>query len=181
MKTNKILAITLSLPLSFCPISCSNSLPKKIDMSSYSISKGSILYNQKLCRISTSIIDSQGFSGISFKTPDWSFSTMTVFFKSDCALNRDELYTFATRFDSEAQFDEEPYSCLGTDLYSYSTKTTNSLGETEFSYVPKQTDKDIAAYYIGNLVEYNIKREDGSTFEVYVLISGTFVTVLNVD
>lgn len=106
---------------------------------------------------------------------------MTVFFKSDCALNRDELYTFATRFDSEAQFDEEPYSCLGTDFYSYSTKTTNSLGETEFSYVPKQTDKDIAAYYIGNLVEYNIKREDGSTFEVYVLISGTFVTVLNVD
>lgn len=33
MKTNKILAITLSLPLSFCSISCSNSLPKKIDMS----------------------------------------------------------------------------------------------------------------------------------------------------
>lgn len=102
MKTNKILAITLSLPLSFCSISCSNSLPKKIDMSSYSISEGSTLYNQKLCRISTPIIDGQGFSGISFKTPDWSFSTMTVFFKSDCALNRDELYTFATRFDSEA-------------------------------------------------------------------------------
>lgn len=78
MKTNKILAITLSLPLSFCSISCSNSLPKKIDMSSYSISEGSTLYNQKLCRISTPIIDGQGFSGISFKTPDWSFSTMTV-------------------------------------------------------------------------------------------------------
>lgn len=41
MKTNKILAITLSLPLSFCSISCSNSQPKKIDMSSYSISEGS--------------------------------------------------------------------------------------------------------------------------------------------
>ena len=86
MKTNKILAITLSLPLSFCSISCSNSQPKKIDMSSYSISEGSTLYNQKLCRISTPIINGQGFSGISFKTPDWSFSTMTVFFKSDCAL-----------------------------------------------------------------------------------------------
>lgn len=65
--------------------------------------------------------------------------------------------------------------------FHFTEKTTNSLGETEFSYVPKQTDKDIAAYYIGNLVEYNIKREDGSTFEVYVLISGAFVTVLNVD
>ena len=74
------------------------------------------------------------------------------------------------------------YAKVGLDeLDKVPAKTTNSLGETEFSYVPKQTDKDIAAYYIGNLVEYNIKREDSSTFEVYVLISGTFVTVLNVD
>lgn len=73
------------------------------------------------------------------------------------------------------------YNANALEDFHFTEKTTNSLGETEFSYVPKQTDKDIAAYYIGNLVEYNIKREDGSTFEVYVLISGAFVTVLNVD
>lgn len=73
------------------------------------------------------------------------------------------------------------YNANALEDFHFTEKTTNSLGETKFSYVPKQTDKDIAAYYIGNLVEYNIKREDGSTFEVYVLISGTFVTVLNVD
>lgn len=73
------------------------------------------------------------------------------------------------------------YNANALEDFHFTEKTTNSLGETEFSYVPKQTDKDIAAYYIGNLVEYNIKRKVGSTFEVYVLISGAFVTVLNVD
>ena len=169
LKLNLIIIVLISL------VSCKRKDTYDIKlMDNYIIEKGEKLVDQKVYRLST-VINPNTISNVT-ASYDWEYSNVTVFFKSDCLMSRDELGAFMNFEGNSFEFDNVKHSCDGTYYFSYGAK--NIIAEQQQAADTKYCDENdkYAFYYMCDLQQYKItSKKDNISFELFVTASNFYI------
>lgn len=172
MIKRNIFNIFTLLVCSFSLFSCnSKDNFDNVSLDNYLIEKDSIDIDSKVCRISPAI-DPKTCSGTAIEI-DWTYESVTLFFKSDCTMTRNELGGFLKNVQqSNFNFESDKYQCTGTDFYTYSSKEKISPFKVSTEIKSVTDEKHYAFFYITDLQKYKVTTKDeNKTFYLYISIS----------
>lgn len=133
----------------------------------YTIVKGDTLLEQKVCQTGLAF-SSTTITGTNLNAHEWhwNYDRDPVFFDATCSLSKEELKSFANIYRYDSHFEEEAYSCLGTDLYSYSERYTDDKSDYMVK-VPEESGIYIP-FLVCDLIEYVITpKNGGESFTIY--------------
>lgn len=179
MKNKLFKPLLLSLFASASLVSCGgDNLTDEERLDSYSIVKGQTLSEQRVYQTGPA------FSTTAFVSIDlnahkwhWNYDMNPLFFDSLCTFTKDELEAFANVYHYETNFENEMYSCLGTNFYCYSER----LSDDPSAYTVKMPDEAgiYAPYLVCDLIEYIITpKDDSASFKIYGATDSPYLALL---